>query len=349
MEKKVRVGIIGATGYVGLELVRILCIHPSFQINKLVSQSYIGKKFSEVYPAFQGVVDMECVDLNLDDLAMSCDVVITALPHGVSAKLVPQLLDKGLRVLDHSGDFRYRNVSIYEKAYKLIHPNPAMSENAVYGLPELYRDKIEHATLVANPGCYPTCSILGIGPLLTKSLIDPASIIIDATSGVTGAGRKADLAFQFCEAESNYKAYGVVGHRHTSEIEQELSLLAGKDVAVSFTPHLAPMKRGMLATIYAKLVKPITAGELHKIYVDEYKEDSFVRILPLGTCPETKNVASTNFIDISVFIDEHTGRAVILSAIDNLGKGASLQAVQSLNCMFGFPENTGLNFIGGGL
>jgi len=349
MKDKIRVGVVGATGYVGMELVRILYSHPSFRINRLVSRSYIGKPFSEVYPAFRGLVDMECVDLNVSDLADSCDIVITCLPHGVSAQLVAPLLAAGLRVLDHSGDFRYRDVSVYEKTYKLVHPCPDLSKKAVYGLPELYRREIASASLVANPGCYPTCSILGIRPLLTHSLIDPASIIIDAASGVTGAGRKADLAYQFCEAESNFKAYGVVGHRHTSEIEQELSFMAKKDVAVSFTPHLAPMKRGMLATIYAALAAPLSAKELQRIYSNEYEGDFFVRILPLGVCPETKNVALTNFIDISVFIDEHTNRAVVLSAIDNLGKGSAQQAVQALNCMTGVPENTGLMQIGGGL
>lgn len=349
MKEKIRVGIVGATGYVGMELVRILYNHPSFRISRLISQTYIGKRFSEVYPAFRGMVDAVCVDLDVDDIAASCDIAVTCLPHGVSAKLVPQLIAKGLRVLDHSGDFRYRDVSVYEKAYKLPHPDPRLSEKAVYGLPELYRSDIATAPLVANPGCYPTCSILGIRPLLTHSLIDPDSIIIDAASGVTGAGRKADLAYQFCESESSYKAYSVVGHRHTSEIEQELSFLAGKDVTVSFTPHLAPMKRGMLATIYATLSIPVSASELHRLYTKEYEDEFFVRILPSGAAPETRNVSMTNFADIAVFVDEHTGRAVILSAIDNLGKGAALQAVQSLNCMVGIPEQTGLMQIGGGL
>jgi N-acetyl-gamma-glutamyl-phosphate reductase len=349
LKDKNRIGIVGATGYVGLELVRILCNHPSFRITRLVSQSYVGKRFSEVYPAFLGIVDNECVDLSIEDLAASCDIVILCLPHGVSAKLVPQLIGRGIRVLDHSGDFRYRDVYAYEKAYKLVHPNPELSANAAYGLPELYRSKIADASLVANPGCYPTCSILGIRPLLTQKLIDPDSIIIDAASGITGAGRKADLAYQFCEAESSYKAYSVVGHRHTSEIEQELSFMAGKDIAVSFTPHLAPMKRGMMATIYANLAVSVSSKELNRIYAQEYENEFFVRILPPGSCPETKNVALTNFIDISTFVDEHTNRAVILSAIDNLGKGSAQQAVQSLNCMAGIPENTGLMQIGGGL
>ncbi|MHB1483319.1 MAG: N-acetyl-gamma-glutamyl-phosphate reductase [Saccharofermentanales bacterium] len=349
MSEKIRIGIIGATGYVGMELVRILCNHPSFQLTRLVSQSYAGKKFSEVYPAFSGIVDIICSDLDTDDLAASCDFVITSLPHGVSSAVVPQLLGKGLRVLDHSGDFRYRDISVYEKAYKLHHPDPALSENAVYGLPELYREKISDASLVANPGCYPTCSILAIHPLIMNSLIDPSSLIIDATSGITGAGRKTGLEYQFCEAQSNYRAYGVTGHRHTSEIEQELSIMAGEKLSVTFTPHLAPISRGMYATIYATLSKPVSAEEIHVIYNDFYKDEFFVRVMPSGICPEIKNVAFSNFIDISVFIDEHTNRAVVLSAIDNLGKGAAQQAIQSLNCMAGIPENTGLMQVGGGL
>ncbi len=344
---KINVGIVGATGYVGMELVRILCNHPVFNITRLVSQSYIGKKFSSVYPSFRGIVDMECSERNIDDIAKNCEFVITALPHGVSAALIPALLLKGIRVLDHSADFRYRDVSVYEKAYKLSHPSPDLCADAIYGLPEIYRNSIYNAPLVANPGCYPTCSILGIAPLLSGNFIHKDSIIIDATSGVSGAGRTTDLAFQFCEAESNFKAYGVVGHRHTSEIEQELSFLAGEQLAVSFTPHLAPMKRGMLATIYSKLKTQMSAFELHQEYENFYKDEFFVRVLPLGEYPETKNVCGTNFIDISVFVDEHTGRAIALSAIDNLGKGASLQAIQTLNCMAGIPENSGLRQVAG--
>lgn len=349
MKNKLRVGIIGATGYVGMELVRILCNHPSFQLTRLVSQSYVGKLFSEVYPAFAGIADNICSDLNADELAAECDIVITSLPHGVSSAVVPQLLERGLRVLDHSGDYRYRDAADYEKAYKLEHPDPVLSKNAVYGLPELYRDKITDALLVANPGCYPTCSILAIRPLLQNSLINPSSIIIDATSGITGAGRKTGLEYQFCEAQSNYKAYGVVGHRHTSEIEQELSFIAGRKLAVTFTPHLAPISRGMYATIYAELIEPASAEKIHNIYNDIYKDEFFVRILPLGNSPEVRNVAYSNFIDISIFVDEHTNRVIVLSAIDNLGKGAAQQAVQTLNCMAGIPENTGLMQIGGGL
>lgn len=345
MKNTLNIGIIGATGYVGMELVRILCNHPKFKIARLVSQSYVGKYFSEIYPQFRSIVDIKCSDLDIEDIANSCDIVITALPHGVSSEVVPKLLEKGVRVLDHSGDFRYRDVATYEKTYKLVHPAPELSINAAYGLPEIYRDSISTSNLVANPGCYPTCSILGANPLLKYELVDTDSIIIDATSGVSGAGRTKELAFTFCEADENYKAYGVVGHRHTSEIEQELSFTAGENIAVSFTPHLAPLKRGMLATIYAKMKSPMSIEDIHKIYMDEYKNEYFVRVLPIGSLPETKYVCGTNFVDISVFIDSHTNRVVVLSAIDNLGKGASQQAVQALNCMVGIPENTGLMHI----
>lgn len=349
MDKKVRIGIIGATGYVGMELVRALCNHTDFEITRLVSQSYIGKNFSDVYPVFRNLVDMMCTDLDIEDLGANCDIVITALPHGVSSVVVPQLLEKGLRVLDHSGDFRYKDVSVYEKAYKLIHPVPELADQAVYGLPEIYRSDIRNAKLVANPGCYPTCSILGIKPLLANDIIDKNTIIIDATSGVSGAGRKSDLTFSFCETESAFRAYSPVGHRHTSEIEQICSEISNYDIKVSFTPHLAPMKRGMLATIYATLKEPLSQDEIRKMFLDEYGDEFFIRVLPSGTCPDTRNVAYTNFADISIFVDEHTGRVIVLCAIDNLGKGAALQAVQALNCMVGIPEKTGLTITGGGI
>ncbi len=349
MDKKFRIGIVGATGYVGMELVRVLCNHPDFEITRLVSQSYVGKNFSDVYPAFGNLVDMKCTDLDVEDLGANCDIVITALPHGVSSVVVPQLLDKGLRVLDHSGDFRYKDISVYEKAYKLVHPVPELARQAVYGLPEIYRDEISSAKLVANPGCYPTCSILGIKPLLKNNIIDIKTIIIDATSGVSGAGRKSELAFSFCETESTFRAYSPVGHRHTSEIEQICSELSGDNIKVSFTPHLAPMKRGMLATIYATLKEPLSQDEIRNMFMDEYADEFFIRILPLAICPDTRNVAYTNFADISVFVDEHTGRVIVLCAIDNLGKGAALQAVQALNCMVGIPEKSGLTQTGGGI
>ena len=339
---KVKIGIIGATGYVGAELARLLCGHDRFEIGCLASQSFEGKPFSSVYPAFRGVLDLPCSGLDLDEIAEKCDIVVTALPHGVSSETVPKLLDRGLRVLDHSGDFRYRDVTAYESAYRLVHPAPKLLAEAVYGLPELYRERIAEARLVANPGCYPTCSILALAPALRAKAISSDRLIIDAVSGVSGAGRKSELPFSYCETDESFRAYSVTGHRHTSEIEQELSSLASSPVVVSFTPHLAPMKRGMLATIYADLAPGVTADDIHGLYSVFYENEPFVRVLPAGACPDTRNVAGTNMADVAVFADKRTGRAVLLSAIDNLGKGASAQALQALNLMAGFPETLGL-------
>ena len=342
MKSKVKIGIIGATGYVGVELARLLCGHDGFEIACLATKSFEGKPFSSVYPAFRGVLDLACCGLDLDVIADTCDIVVTALPHGVSSETVPKLLDIGIRVLDHSGDFRYRDVAVYEAAYKLVHPVPALLGEAVYGLPELYRERIPAARLIANPGCYPTCTILALAPALRSGAISSAGIIVDAASGVSGAGRKADLAFSYCETDESFRAYGVIGHRHTSEIEQELSALAGTPVIVTFTPHLAPMKRGMLATVYADLVPGTSIDDLHGLYTAFYADEPFIRVLPSGACPDTRNVAGTNMADVAVFIDERTGKAILLCAIDNLGKGASAQALQALNLMAGFPETKGL-------
>jgi N-acetyl-gamma-glutamyl-phosphate reductase len=348
---KTRIGVVGATGYVGLELVRLLCGHPHFALGSLVSQSYAGKAFSDVYPAFRRLVDLPLETLDIDALARSCDIVVTALPHGVSSAVVPELLERGLKVLDHSGDFRYRDAAVYEKAYKLTHPCPDLLAEAVYGLPEIYRDAIAKARLVANPGCYPTCSLLGLMPLLKAGVIRTEGIIIDATSGVSGAGRKADLAYSFCETEASYKAYGVVGHRHTSEIEQEAGFLAGQaePLAVTFTPHLAPMKRGMLATLYADLMPGVDPAGLHELFERTYSHEYFVRLLPAGQFPETRQVAYTNFADLAVTADARTGKVKVICAIDNLGKGAAAQAVQALNLMAGHPEHEGLVLPGGAI
>lgn len=344
MEKGLRIGIVGATGYVGVELIRLLAGHPDFQMTRLVSQSYAGKLFAEVYPSFNRLVDLTLTTLDVDDLAANCDLVITALPHGISAAVVPDLLDRGVKVLDHSGDFRYRDVKVYEQAYKLSHPRPDLLKEAVYGLPEFYRDQIACARLVANPGCYPTCSLLALKPLLAAGVIRTDGIVIDAVSGISGAGRKAEVAYSFCESAENFKAYSVVGHRHTSEIEQEAGLIVGNQgpLTLTFTPHLAPMNRGMLATVYADLMPGVDAAGLHALYEKAYAGEYFVRLLPAGQVPETKHVAYTNFADLAVFADSRTGKVKILSAIDNLGKGASAQAVQALNLMAGLPETAGL-------
>jgi N-acetyl-gamma-glutamyl-phosphate reductase len=348
MDNRFRVGVVGATGYVGAEVIRLLVGHRSFQMTRLVSQSYAGKDLSAVLPSLAHLVSLPLTALDPGDLADHCDFVITALPHGVSAAVVPDLLARGLKVLDHSGDFRYRRLADYEKAYKLSHPRPDLLSEAVYGLPELYRQQIAGASLVANPGCYPTCSLLALKPLLQSGVIRTDSIIIDAVSGVSGAGRKVELAYSFCEVDASFKAYSVVGHRHTSEIEQEAGFLAGTagPLPVTFTPHLAPMKRGMMATIYADLMPGIDPVSLRTLFQEAYQNEFFVRLMPAGQVPETRNVAYTNFADLAVFTDLRTNKVKIISAIDNLGKGAASQAIQSLNLMAGLPEAEGLLIAG---
>jgi N-acetyl-gamma-glutamyl-phosphate reductase len=342
----VNIGVIGATGYVGIEVVRLLQRHPDVNLTSVVSQSFVGQKISDIYPNLRNVFDMECDSLDIDRLAETADLFVTALPHGVSKEVIPKLLEKGKRVIDHSGDFRYKSVEVYEKWYNARHEMPHLLELAVYGLPELYHSAIRDARLVANPGCYPTCSILGIAPLLANRLVETKNIIIDAASGISGAGRSTEPAFQFCECTENFKAYNVAKHRHTSEIEQELGILAGEELLVSFTPHLVPMKRGMLSTIYANLKTEKTAAELIELYREHYRNDVFVRILPEGRLPETKYVSGSNFIDIGIVVDKRLNRVVILSALDNLGKGAAGQAVQDLNIMCGFDEKTALEIPG---
>lgn len=338
----VNISVIGATGYVGIEIVRLLHNHPGINITSVVSQSFVGQKISDIYPSLRNVFDMECQGLDIDKITDKADICITALPHGISKEVIPKLVEKEKRVIDHSGDFRYKSVEVYEKWYGIKHEMPQLLGISVYGLPEIYREKIKDAQIVGNPGCYPTCTILGIAPLLSNKLVETRNIIVDSASGVTGAGRNTELAYQFCECTDNFKAYKVATHRHTSEIEQEMSSLAGDEIMISFTPHLVPMKRGMLSTIYANLKTEKSAAELISLYKEYYKNDYFVRILDEGKLPETKNVAGSNFIDISIVVDKRLNRVVVLSALDNLGKGAAGQAVQDLNIMCGYPEQTGL-------
>lgn len=338
-----KLGIIGSTGYVGSEIVRILSVRRDIEITTVASDSFAGKPYSSVYPSLRGIMDKKCDAPDIDVISDKADFFITALPHGVSAGIIPGLLAKGRRVIDHSADFRFRDVKIYEKWYKIRHHAPQLAHEAVYGLPELYREKIRSARLVADPGCYPTCSVLAIAPALVKKLASPRGIIIDAASGVTGAGRKSELSYSFCEVDENFRAYGVGSHRHTPEIEQELSLLAGEEVLVSLTPHLAPMKRGMLATSYLSLTKNgLTSSDVREVYAEYYKDEPFVRVLPAGQLPETKFVTGSNYIDISVTVDQRLNRLIVISALDNLGKGSAGQAVQDLNLMAGLPETEGL-------
>ena len=337
----IKVAVLGATGYAGIELVRILSSHPDVELKILGSHSFDGQPISEVYGNFAHVLDMDCEELDIDRVA-ECDVAFTALPHGTSKDVIPSLVEKGLKVIDLSGDFRYDDIEVYEKWYGQKHSSPELLKESVYGLCELYRDKVKSARLIGNPGCYTTCSILGTYPILKSGLGNSKNIIVDAKSGVTGAGRGLGLGYHFCECTENTKAYKIATHRHTSEIEQELSKAAGEEVMISFTPHLIPQKRGILATIYVNLNKPCTTEELVDIYKEFYKDEYFVRIKDVGKLPETKHVAGSNFVDIGMVVDERLNRAVIVSAIDNIYKGAAGQAVQNMNLMFGLDEKTGI-------
>lgn len=341
-----KVSIVGATGYVGYELTRLLSKHPYVELTNLISQSFVGKKYSDVYPNLRGICDIECTALDIDRIIETSDLVITALPHGISKEVIPPLIEAGITVIDHSGDFRYNDIKVYEEWYHTSHGMTELNDIAVYGMPELYRSELKDAKLVGNPGCYPTCSILPLVPLLKEKIVKTENIIIDAASGVTGAGRKADVAYGYSEVESNFKAYGVATHRHTSEIEQELSLAAMEEIKISFTPHLAPFKRGMMATTYANLNGSYTAEHIHSLLEKYYADEYFIRVLPLGVMPEVKNVAGSNFLDIGVTVDERLNRVILISAQDNLMKGAAGQAVQVLNIIGGFDETTALESAG---
>ncbi len=339
----IRAGVLGATGYAGIETVRILSCHPEVKITKLISQSFVGKKISEVYPSLKNICDVECEKLCVEEIAESCDVVFTALPHGASKVVIPELYKTGIKIIDLSGDFRYNDVKVYEQWYGEPHCAPDILAEAVYGLCEIHRDKIKTARLIGNPGCYTTCSILALYPLLKTGAVKHDNIIIDAKSGVSGAGRTEKLPYSFCECTENMKAYKIATHRHTSEIEQELSEAAEDEIMVSFTPHLIPLKRGILATSYANLNGEYTDEDIYDIYKKFYQDEHYVRIMASGTLPETKHVAGSNFADIGFKIDTRLKRIVVSSAIDNLFKGAAGQAVQNMNIMFGIDETTGID------
>lgn len=346
----VKVGIIGATGYAGNELVRLLMGHKDVEIMWYGSRSYIDKKYAEVYQNMFEIVEDTCLDDNMEELASKVDVIFTATPQGFLAGVLTEEILSRVKIIDLSADFRIKDVKTYEKWYKIEHKSPQFIEEAVYGLCELNRDKIKGARLIANPGCYTTCSILTAYPLVKEGLIDPDTLIIDAKSGTSGAGRGAKLPNLFCEVNENMKAYGVTNHRHTPEIEEQLGYAAGKEIMVNFTPHLVPMNRGILATEYAALNKKAdgtlpTYGEVKAIYDKYYKNEKFVRVLEKDICPETKWVEGSNYVDVNFKIDERTGRIVMMGALDNLVKGAAGQAVQNMNLLFGFDEAEGLNLV----
>lgn len=346
----VKVGIIGATGYAGNELVRLLMGHKDVEIMWYGSKSYIDKKYAEVYQNMFEIVEDTCLDDNMEELASKVDVIFTATPQGFLAGVLTEEILSRVKIIDLSADFRIKDVRTYEKWYKIEHRSPQFIEEAVYGLCELNRDKIKGARLIANPGCYTTCSILTAYPLVKEGLIDPDTLIIDAKSGTSGAGRGAKLPNLFCEVNENMKAYGVTNHRHTPEIEEQLGYAAGKEIVVNFTPHLVPMNRGILATEYATLNKKAdgtlpTYEEVKAVYDKYYKNEKFVRVLEKDICPETKWVEGSNYVDVNFKIDERTGRIVMMGALDNLVKGAAGQAVQNMNLLFGFDEAEGLNLV----
>ena len=341
----IRAGIIGSTGYAGGELVRILLGHKDVEIKWYGSRSYIDKKYASVYQNMFQLVDDVCKDDNMEQLAKEVDVIFTATPQGLCASLVNDEILSKVKVIDLSADFRIKDVKTYEEWYKIKHKSPQYIDEAVYGLCEINREKVKQARIVANPGCYPTCSTLSIYPLLKEDLIDGNTIIIDAKSGTSGAGRGAKLPNLYCEVNENIKAYGVATHRHTPEIEEQLGYAAGEKVVLNFTPHLVPMNRGILATEYAKLTKKVTYEEVKAIYDKYYADEKFVRVLEKDQCPETKWVEGSNYVDIGFKIDERTGRIIMMGAIDNLVKGAAGQAVQNMNLLFGLPESEGLELV----
>ncbi len=338
----IEAAVLGATGYTGIELIRLINAHPDVSLALATSESHDGKKISDVHPQFYGQTDLILGKMEPDQVPSTIDVVFCALPHGSSAEAGAVLHKKGFRVIDLSADFRLKNPAAYSQWYNLDHPHPELLECSVYGLPELYKEQVKNAGLIANPGCYPTGIILALAPLLKNNMIDLKSIIIDAKSGVSGAGRAPKQPFHFPECTENFKAYRVASHQHTPEIEQELSRLAENQLKVTFTPHLVPMIRGILSTIYLKLNKEQSESELNNLYLDFYGGSPFVRILKPPALPETRFVRGSNYCDLALKLDSRTGQLIILSAIDNLVKGAAGQAVQNMNLMFGFSETAGL-------
>ncbi len=335
-----KVSVIGATGYTGAELVKILLKHPQVEIETITSQSFANKKISEIYPSL--ITDLVCQELNINKIALSSSFIFTALPHRISMEIVGKLHSRGRKIIDLSADFRFIDPLIYEEWYGTPHQKKELLKKAIYGLPELYREKISRARLVANPGCYPTSSILALAPLVNSGSTKENDIIIDAKSGVTGAGRTLSLATHFPEVNENTRAYQVVGHRHIPEIEEQLSKLAKRKIIITFVPHLVPINRGILCTCYAALKQKTDTKYLLKLYQDFYKQEPFVEILPQGRFPQTKEVLDSNRCRIGITVNKRSGRAIIISAIDNLAKGAATQAVQNMNIMCGFEETMGL-------
>ena len=339
----IKVGIIGATGYAGSELVRLITQHPKAELVTMTSQSYAGQEYKEVYSNYSHL-DYVCEEEHIEEMAEKCDVIFLALPHGVASKKINADILSKTKIIDLGADFRIQDVDVYEKWYTTHYSKDILPE-AVYGLCEINRDKIKGKRIVANPGCYTSCSILSLYPLVKEGMIDLSSIIIDAKSGATGAGRGLSLGNHYCELNESVKAYKVASHRHTTEIEEQLSIAAGQDIVLNFTPHLIPMDRGILATCYATLNKKYTYDDIRKAYEKHYGNEHFIRLTKEGVFPETKWVKGSNFVDIGFTVDERTNRVIVIGALDNLFKGAAGQAVQNMNIIMGIEETTGIDYV----
>jgi len=344
MAARVKVAVFGASGYTGIELLRLLVRHPEVDLTALTSREYQGRPVGEVFPSLARIVELPFVPPDPQAIASQATVAFLAVPHKTAMELVPGLLEAGLRVVDLSADFRFLDQAVYEAWYQ-PHSAPELLQESVYGLPELHREEIRTARLVGNPGCYPTCVILGLAPLVQEGLVDPASLIADCKSGVSGAGRGASLTTSYCEVNDSFRAYKVAEHRHTPEMEQELSLLAGEPVKVTFTPHLVPMSRGILGTLYARLIRPLHDEALFELYRAFYQDHPFIRLHAPGTWPSTQQVRGSQYCDLGFKVDLERGRVIVVSAIDNLTRGASGLAVHNFNLMMGFPETLGLDVV----
>lgn len=338
-----KIGIVGASGYGGSELVRFLVNHSGgLRVELATSETYAGQRVDSILPHLRGFIDLTFEALDIDSLKERVDVVVLAVPHKVAMAFAPQIVAQGLRVVDFSADYRLNDAETYSNWYHVEHTSPELIPNAVYGLPERYREKIRDAEVVANPGCYPSSAILATMPLLNNKLIQLDTIIIDSKSGISGAGPKPKDTTHFPNRESNLVAYNIGKHRHTPEIEQELSAVAGEIVSVTFTPHLVPMTRGILSTVYASLIEPLDTESLLEIYASYYEDEPFIRVLDKEVYPQTKSVLGSNYCDVGIEVDSRTGRVVAMAALDNLGKGAAGAALQNLNLMFGYDETDGL-------
>ena len=337
----IKAAIVGASGYTGAELCRILADHQQVQLSAVTSRQYAQIPIAEIFPNLRKKISLVCEQPDIDRLCQDNDIIFTAVPHKTAMEIVPQIVDAGKKVIDLSADFRLKDIAVYEQWYQK-HTASGYIQQAVYGLPELYRDTIANASLVANPGCYPTSILLALAPLLENNAIVPQTIIADAKSGTSGAGRAANVTTLFCEVNDGFRAYKVGDHRHTPEIEQEINLLTPEKTLISFTPHLLPLSRGILSTVYATLKEGTDANQINAMYAAKYANEPFIRLVEPPALPATQYVRGSNFCDISFRVDERTNRIIVLSAIDNIGKGAAGQAVQNMNIMFGFAEEEGL-------